>query len=75
LQGRKRVHQRKNSKRRKQVKVHISRQTFLVEKASSKTMGIYGLQWELNEQALAEASKTDGVFPLITNTHFPPVKY
>ena len=28
----------------------------------------HSLQWELNEQALAEASKTDGLFPLVTNT-------
>ena len=28
----------------------------------------YGLQWELNEQAVVEASKTDGIFPLVTNT-------
>jgi len=28
----------------------------------------YGLQWELNEQAVVEESKTDGVFPLVTNT-------
>jgi len=26
------------------------------------------IQWELNKQALAEASKIDGIFPLITNT-------
>lgn len=28
----------------------------------------HGIQWEVNETALAEASKTDGIFPLITNT-------
>jgi transposase len=26
------------------------------------------IQWQLNEQALARASNTDGIFPLITNT-------
>ena len=28
----------------------------------------HSIQWELNQQALVEASKTDGIFPLITNT-------
>ena len=28
----------------------------------------YTIEWELNNQALSEASKTDGLFPLITNT-------
>jgi len=28
----------------------------------------YVLQWELNEQAVVEESKIDGVFPLVTNT-------
>lgn len=28
----------------------------------------YRLQWALNDQALLDASKTDGLFPLITNT-------
>jgi len=28
----------------------------------------YSIQWELNKQALSQASKTDGIFPLITNT-------
>ena len=29
----------------------------------------YGLEWELNPQAINEAAKTDGLFPLITNHH------
>lgn len=29
----------------------------------------YGLEWELNEQAINNAMKTDGLFPLITNHH------
>ena len=29
----------------------------------------YGLEWKKNEQALLDASKTDGLFPLITNNH------
>ena len=28
----------------------------------------HSIQWQLNERALAEASKIDGIFPLITNT-------
>jgi transposase len=28
----------------------------------------YSIQWALNKQALLDASKTDGIFPLITNT-------
>lgn len=28
----------------------------------------YRLHWEINEQAIVEKSKTDGIFPLITNT-------
>jgi len=28
----------------------------------------HSIQWELNKQALLEAAKTDGIFPLITNT-------
>ncbi len=29
----------------------------------------YGLEWKINEQALESVSKTDGLFPLITNNH------
>jgi len=29
----------------------------------------YGLEWKINEQAALEISKTDGLFPLITNNH------
>lgn len=29
----------------------------------------YGLQWKINEQAEQSESKTDGLFPLITNNH------
>jgi transposase len=29
----------------------------------------YGLEWKINEQAVNNASKTDGLFPLITNHH------
>jgi len=29
----------------------------------------YGLEWKINEQAVISESKTDGLFPLITNNH------
>ena len=29
----------------------------------------YGLEWKINEQAALAVSKTDGLFPLITNNH------
>ena len=29
----------------------------------------YGLEWEINKQAVNDALKTDGLFPLITNHH------
>ena len=29
----------------------------------------YGLEWKVNEQAALDVSKTDGLFPLITNNH------
>lgn len=29
----------------------------------------YGLEWEINEQNETAISKTDGLFPLITNNH------
>lgn len=29
----------------------------------------YGLEWEINKQAVSDALKTDGLFPLITNHH------
>ena len=55
---------------RKQVKVKAS------PGRPSPTKSIYNykwefthsIQWQLNEQALLRASKTDGIFPLITNT-------
>jgi hypothetical protein len=34
----------------------------------SKWAFTYRLQWALNDQALLDASKTDGLFPLVTNT-------
>ena len=32
----------------------------------------YKIQWAINEHALAEAEKMDGIFPLITNTDLSP---
>lgn len=55
---------------RKQIKVQVSpgrpsrSKTVFKNKWGFK----HSIQWELNEHALAEASKTDGIFPLITNT-------
>ncbi|MCP3871974.1 MAG: IS1634 family transposase, partial [Desulfobacteraceae bacterium] len=59
----------KISTKRKQIKVKVS-----PGRPSSKSVYknkwefSHSIQWELNEQAMAMASKTDGVFPLITNT-------
>lgn len=55
---------------RKQVKVKISpgRPSLSKSVYKNKWQFTHSLQWQLNEQALAEASKTDGIFPLITNT-------
>ena len=54
---------------RKQIRVKISPGRPSLKSAyKNKWELTYGIQWELNEQALAEASKIDGIFPLITNT-------
>lgn len=55
---------------RKQVKVKISPGRPSLSKSAYKNKWefTHSLQWEVNEEALAEASKTDGIFPLITNT-------
>jgi len=55
---------------RKQIKVKISpgRPSLTKSVYKNKWEFTHRIQWELNEQALAEASKTDGIFPLITNT-------
>ena len=54
---------------RKQVKVKISPgRPSLKSVYKNKWEFKYSLQWELNQQALLQASKTDGLFPLITNT-------
>ena len=54
---------------RKQIKVKISPgRPSLKSVYKNKWQFKHRIQWELNKQALLEAAKTDGVFPLITNT-------
>ncbi|MBL0701369.1 MAG: IS1634 family transposase [Desulfosarcina sp.] len=55
---------------RKQIKVKVSpgRPSLTKSVYKYKWKFTYDIQWELNEQALSEASKTDGIFPLISNT-------
>ena len=55
---------------RKQVKVKVSpgRPSLTKSVYKNKWEFSHSIQWELNEKALAEASRTDGIFPLITNT-------
>ena len=54
---------------RKQVRVKVSPGRPSLESVyKNKWEFTYGIQWKLNEQTIAETSKTDGIFPLITNT-------
>jgi len=54
---------------RKQIKVKISPgRPSLKSVYKNKWEFKHRIKWELNKQALLEASKTDGLFPLITNT-------
>jgi transposase len=54
---------------RKQIKVKISPgRPSLKSVYNNKWEFTHSIQWELNKKALLEASKTDGIFPLITNT-------
>jgi transposase len=55
---------------RKQVKVKLSPPATCLSKSvfRNEWKFTHSIEWQLNEQALAEASKTDGLFPLITNT-------
>jgi transposase len=54
---------------RKQVKVKMSPgRPSLRSVYENKWEFTYSIRWELNKKNLAEASRTDGVFPLITNT-------
>ncbi len=56
--------------KRKQIKVKVSpgRPSLTKSVYKNKWKFTHSIQWELNQQALVEASKTDGIFPLITNT-------
>lgn len=58
---------------RKQVKVKISpgRPSLTKSVYKNKWEFTHSLEWELNEPAIAEASRTDGIFPLISNTTLP----
>lgn len=56
---------------RKQIKVpSVPKQRVTLNRDTYKTKWEfkYEIQWALNEQAIVEASKLDGIFPLITNT-------
>jgi transposase len=55
---------------RKQIKVKISpgRPSLSKSVYKNKWKFTHSIQWELNEQSFAVAAKTDGIFPLITNT-------
>jgi transposase len=54
---------------RKQIKVKVSPGRPSLNSAyKNKWEFTYSIQWKLNEQALSEALKSDGIFPLITNT-------
>ena len=55
---------------RKQIRVKVSpgRPSLTKSVYKNKWEFTHSIEWELNEQALAEAAKTDGIFPLITNT-------
>ena len=54
---------------RKQIKVKVSPgRPSLKSCYKNKWEFKHSLQWKPNKQALCEASKTDGIFPLITNT-------
>ena len=54
---------------RKQIKVKVSPgRPSLKSVYKNKWEFKHSIQWELNKQALLEAAKTDGIFPLITNT-------
>ncbi len=54
---------------RKQVKVKVSPGRPSVNSVYKNKWEItYRIEWKLDEQAIVEASRTDGIFPLITNT-------
>ena len=54
---------------RKQIKIKVSPgRPSLSSVYKNKWEFTYHLDWKLNDEAIAEASKTDGIFPLVTNT-------
>jgi transposase len=54
---------------RKQARVKVSPgRPSLNSVYKNKWEFTYSIEWKINEQALSEASRTDGIFPLITNT-------
>jgi transposase len=57
---------------RKQVKIKLSPPRTSLSKSvfKNKWAFTHGIEWKLNEKSLAEASRIDGIFPLITNTAF-----
>ena len=60
---------------RKQIKEKISPgRPSLQSSYKNKWTFTYRLQWTLNEPALLDAAKTDGLFPLITNTDLAPAE-
>jgi transposase len=60
----------KISTERKQIKVKLSPGRTCLSKSVFKNKWVFthSIQWKRNTQALSDASKTDGIFPLITNT-------
>jgi hypothetical protein len=48
--------------------VRLNRRLPLTSEYKNKWEFTYSIQWTLNDKAIAEASKTDGIFPLTTNT-------
>jgi transposase len=60
---------------RKQIKVKIlPGRPSLKSVYKTKWQFKHSIQWALNQQALLQASKTDGIFPLITNTRLEPAE-
>jgi transposase len=55
---------------RKQIKVKLTpgRASLTKSVYKNKWEFTHSIQWVINEQALSDAFKTDGIFPLITNT-------
>ena len=57
---------------RKQVKIKLSPPRTSVSNSvfKNKWAFTHSIEWRPNEEGLAKASRTDGIFPLITNTDF-----